>query len=1269
MRKSSALVCLALVVGISALLATYDSPATGQNNEPARPASSLDIGKPFDREARLAFEQQLQADEHERLIRLNSRFALADASLPLPVDDPQRPFYLKLRGDMTRALADQLTEVGVSFIGYANPHTHILRAVDAGSLHAVRELIQSHPLVVGTMLQRPEDKLGWMIAEFALSNANHAGEYHVLFWRDVTAEQARTLLLAANALLIEGTVNAAGEVDLDTPYLSVAVGDAGFDRLLQSDLIEHIGWMGTKQHDNQTSTEIGNADPPTITASPYNLDGTGQVVGVWDQGSVRDTHNDFQSAPSPNPFGIGTKRVLKIDTSTVSDHHTHVMGTIVGDGTADTNTHSVTGQPEARGYAPKALALSHNWTNVEQQRRAAKHNWNHVADNHSYSFTTNWGGYNGNAQAQDFTNRDIFLLQCHSAGNYATDSSRPFSDGTMTVFASNTHRNGLVIANAQDNEDINSSSSRGPADDGRLVPQFTANGTGLRSPINSGGDSAYARYTGTSMSSPSVCGSLVLLSQLWRREHNDRCFAPDTARAVLALTCRDKYHTGPDYRYGFGMVDVQAAADLILADKANNKQIIRGAVRSGGTFEYPVVVSSSATPLRVVLSWLDVYASTSANVTLVNDLDLELIDPTGTTTHYPYSGVTGSVGAGDEAYAFTTTGPNTRDNIELAHVDNPSTGTWTIRVKGTSIPANAQTGFPNDVQGYVLTSNHQIGAQQLKFEDNLNGATPVSIPDNNATGITRSFTVNDSRVITGVRVITRINHERRGDLEIELRHPNNTVVILKSEDTGPEDDYTDVIGVFPDTRQPDDDITALMCLPVQGTWQVHVRDRAAGNTGQLEYLTLELDVRVNNAPIADAGSNFTVREGANDALDGSGSNDPDNDPITYLWTQTSGVTVNLNNATAEQPTFTAPSVSQDEVVTFDLTVTDCAGASGTDTVQFTILNNQAPVADAGADFDARELQSGQLDASGSSDPESDPLSYAWVQTGGAITLSLSSSTAQQPTFNVPALTQDEVVTFQVTVTDDRNDSDTDTVQVTLRNNLAPQADAGADFGVLESANGQLDGSGTSDPETDAITYAWVQTGGGVTLSLSSTSVAQPTFTAPTVTQNEVLTFVLTATDTYGDSTNDTVQVTIELNVAPVADAGANIGAIWGANVQLDGTGSFDPNGGDTITYAWVQIGGTATVSLSSSTSSQPTFTAPGVDDTLQFELTVMDSRGLTDSDIVTVYVNETGALPKSSSGGGGKGGGGCSTNEQSSLWLLALLLGLVTAVRWRRQTE
>ena len=166
-----------------------------------------------------------------------------------------------------------------------------------------------------------------------------------------------------------------------------------------------------------------------------------------------------------------------------------------------------------------------------------------------------------------------------------------------------------------------------------------------------------------------------------------------------------------------------------------------------------------------------------------------------------------------------------------------------------------------------------------------------------------------------------------------------------------------------------------------------------------------------------------------------------------------------------------------------------------------------------------------------------------------------------------------------------------------------------------------------------------------------------------------MTFELTATDTFGDFTTDTVQVSIEANLPPVADAGANVGVMWNATGQLDATASFDPNTGDSISYQWTQISGTSALVLSSDTDPQPTFTAPGVDDVIEFELTVTDSKGAMDTDIVTVYVNENGSLPKSASGGGGGGGGGCSTGEGSSLWLLALLLGIFGATRLRRRAE
>ena len=1263
MRPFNTLVVLAIVAAAALLLLPRASRIQSQD-QPATPVSSLHIGTPFDRKAQSEFEHGLDAAERHRIIYLQSRFALADASLPLPTD-PAQPFYLKLDHDLTRSFAGKLTAIGASFIGYCNPHTHIMRAGGAESLLAIRQLLQLEPGVIGTLLQRPEDRMSYSMFERS-GAGNLAGEYRVLFWRDISTTDASALLDAAQAVILEGRMEGA------SPLVSVAVAHAGIKALLASNLVEQVSPVGVKFTTNQVSAAMSNADPATIGVTPYSLNGDGQIVGVWDGGVARMTHEQYTglsgvTAPSSWP---GSSRVYNVNGSASMHYHAaHVTGTIVGNGTNLAN---------AQGYAPSALCLVHLWNNVDSERRAARHAFNHVADNHSYaSFnggSGDWGLYDADTQLVDVSNRDVLLCQVQSAGNYATGlgsaagsaGTKPFGDSNPTNSGPtfNAHRNGFVIAAAEDNEDIASFSSCGPAMDGRLVPQFCANGVGLES-TDKDNDSDYRTLSGTSMSGPSVCGSVVLLSQLWRREHNDQMFTPDVARAVLAQTCRDKYHPGPDYHYGFGIVDCQAAADLVLADKTGGgDRIFRGTVRSSSVTEYSFNVSTSD-PIHIVMGWLDVWASTGAAITLVNDLDIELEDPVGG-IYYPYSGVT-TVATGSHTHAFTNTGPNRRDNIELVHVDSPMTGNWTLRVRGFSIPANPQTGVPNDATGFVVASSHSVALQKLIVEDAVNGSTPVAIPDDNTTGITRSFVVNDARIALGVRLHTRIYHERRGDLAVTLTSPSSTTINLKVTNNGVADDETDLLAVFPDTKQDDDDVAAALFEYVQGTWTVKITDTGSGNTGNLAYMALEFDLRTNAAPTAAAGSDFNVRENNSGQLDGSGSADSDGDSITYLWQQTGGaVSLTLSSTTVSQPGFSAPSVGQNEVLTFQLTVTDLSGASTNDTVQVTLLNNQAPVADAGVPFSVRENNGGQLDATGTTDPESDPVDYLWQQISGAVTLTLNNNTLAQPTFTAPNVAQDEVVVFQLTATDDRNDFSTDTVQVTVLNNQAPVANAGTNLGILAMAAGQLDATASSDPEADPLTYQWTQIAGAVTLSLSSVTDAQPTFTAPAVTQNELVTFELTATDDRGDFSTDTVTITIELNLAPTADAGANFALVWSAAGQLDATASSDPNTGDVLGYQWLQIAGANTVALSSATDPQPTFTAPGGDDVLQFELTVTDIGGLSTTDIVTVWVNETGTVPVAS-GGGGKDSGGCSTGDVQSWWYMLGLLAIASGLVWRRR--
>ena len=396
----------------------------------------------------------------------------------------------------------------------------------------------------------------------------------------------------------------------------------------------------------------------------------------------------------------------------------------------------------------------------------------------------------------------------------------------------------------------------------------------------------------------------------------------------------------------------------------------------------------------------------------------------------------------------------------------------------------------------------------------------------------------------------------------------------------------------------------------------------------------------NTDPVADAGADQTITLGDTAVTDGSGSTDADGDALTYTWTidsVPSGSSVDddaLTGATTVNAIF-VPDVAGEYVLT--LTVSD-GSTTSTDSVTFTVeetSSNTAPVADAGPDQEV-DLDGAlvALDGSGSSDADGDTLTYSWSFSSLPSGSSLLDSDLADSGTDAPSFTPDVAGDYEVTLTvSDGSDADSDSVVITVNEvttNTPPVADAGTDATYELGETVSLDGTGSYDPDGDAITYSWAVDSVPSDSGMDDEDLVDADTDSATFTPDVagVYTFVLTVSDGT-ESDSDRVTITVEegatTNTPPVADAGTDTTYELGETVTLDGTGSYDADG-DALTYSWAvdsvpSDSGMDDGDLVDADTDSATFT-PDVEGEYVLTLTVSDGTD-TDTDTVVITVEDT----------------------------------------------
>jgi serine protease AprX len=355
-----------------------------------------------------------------------------------------------------------------------------------------------------------------------------------------------------------------------------------------------------------------------------DITGTGMVAGVWDGGQVRATHELLT--------GKATMQASQTvnDANGGNDHMTHVTGTIVGKELPSSNTNA-----NARGIAYNATAKCYDWSNdiTEMAAFAAD---GFLISNHSYGFgnaptQAQWtfGAYDNTARSWDALLKTTpNYLPFVAAGNEQS-SNGSGKTGTLqgydvitgssaaknVVTVGSVGRPGLFgdfgIANQRDMSDY---SNFGPTDDGRIKPDICARGTRINSSFATA-DTAYSEIQGTSMAAPAAAAAALLLQQYYYSLNNSYMSAA-MLKCLLLHSADDAGTPGPDARFGWGILNIETAAQIIKDDKTTGKARMHTfttnpslgsevSITGNGTTSTTPGLAGGTTPIKASICWTD----------------------------------------------------------------------------------------------------------------------------------------------------------------------------------------------------------------------------------------------------------------------------------------------------------------------------------------------------------------------------------------------------------------------------------------------------------------------------------------------------------------------------------------------------------------------------------------------------------------------------------------------------------------------------------------
>lgn len=510
----------------------------------------------------------------------------------------------------------------------------------------------------------------------------------------------------------------------------------GFNYVELMDVLPNGEMIYAKTHNSGAATTARATSLYSGGGLGLNIQGQGMLAGIWDNGRVRSTHQEFMVG--------GVSKIFIADGAPIGDHATHVGGTIAAQGV----------NALVRGLAFNSSLTSYDWTN-DLEEMAYEASLGLLTSNHSYgigSLSSLWfyGAYDSRArQIDNICYNNPYYLPVVSAGNDRNETQAPGSTqlglkgGYDMIFGHGNAKNVITVAAVQNVANytgpssviMSDFSSFGPSDDGRIKPEISMKGVNVRSTIHTS-DTSIGNMSGTSMASPGVTGVVLLLQQYYNQLYSNYMRAATVKGLILHTADEAGSYNGPDYEFGWGLINAENAAKVIR-DKnlSSNRSIIEENILLNGETFTKVISSNGTEPLKVSISWTDpqypVHNSGTTDPTtkyLVNDLDLKVTSASGV-VYYPWK----MQGMAAPYNPPTNNSTNDVDNFERVDIPLPA-GTYTITVTHKGMLSTGSQNFSLIASGGSLSTlnTHNVSLENDKIDIYPNPAQDwIYIKNNN----------------------------------------------------------------------------------------------------------------------------------------------------------------------------------------------------------------------------------------------------------------------------------------------------------------------------------------------------------------------------------------------------------------------------------------------------------------------------------------------------------------------------------------------------------